>query len=183
MRLRIELNKKSIENAKKTLEVMKKQLQGEMLEEFYNKCFDYFVEQCNMYLSIKNIGENVKSDINNSWHYERTEKGARFYNDSEKAVYVEFGVGIVGKENKHSNADEVGYNYSVGTKIKDDGTWIFNVSNDDDIDIQEDYIINRTTNTVKTKGSPAIMYAFQALEDLRIEYPKIWENIKVKYWG
>lgn len=184
MILKINLNdKKSINEAKNKFVKIKTQL-VEMMDEFYRNCYDYFVEHCKTYLDISTIGENVKNDINNSWHYERTKNGARFYNDSEKAVYVEFGVGIVGLENKHTLADSSGYNYNIGAKINEiDGSWIFNVSNDDDIDIQEDYIVNRTTNTVKTQGSPSVMYAYNALQDLSMQVSTIWENIKIKYWS
>lgn len=183
MRIKIELNKKSIANAINRLNNLKSQIDNEMLPEFFSECYRFFIDRCSDYLGVSSVGENVKDDINSSWHYEPTKNGAKIYNDSIKAVFVEFGVGMIGQENKHNNADSQGYKYNIGAKINDDGYWIFNATDDEEIDIQREFIENRTAHTVKTKGSPAIMYAYNALEDLRIQCPIIWENIKIKYWG
>ena len=123
------------------------------------------------------------SEIADGWEYERTKNGARFINNTEKAVFVEFGVGSVGQDTPHENANKLGnsYKYNIGSKIKEDGTWIFNVSDDSDIDVEN--IINRTEHTVKTKGSRAVMYAFNSLMDLQLELPKIWQELKLKYLG
>ena len=185
MKIKVGLNKQSVKNAINALKTAKKQLQVEMLDEFYFECYLFFVEHCRQWLDTSTIGEEVKNEINIGWKYQRTKSGAKFVNNAEKAVYVEFGVGMVGKDNYHTNAKNLGndYKYNIGTKILPDGSWIFSVSDDNEIDIQQGFILNRTENTVRTKGSPAVMYAFNALEDLRLEYPKIWEQIKIKYWG
>ena len=75
------------------------------------------------------------------------------------------------------------YKYGIGDKIMADGSWIFPKKNMDELDILDRFIIKETENTIKTKGSSAIMYAFNALEDLRLKMPQIWEQIKIKYWG
>lgn len=185
MKLKIALNKKSIKNALNALETAKKQLQGEMLNEFYFECFRYFESRAKDYLLSTSIGEQVANEIAFGWKYEKTKNGAIFRNDHEKAVYVEFGVGIVGQENKHTNAQKLGndYKYNIGSKILPDGSWIFSKTSLDDLDILDRFIINETEHTIRTKGSSAIMYAFNALEDLRLEMPNIWQRIKVKYWG
>lgn len=162
-----------------------KNLQTKLLDEFYRKCYLRFVEYCTTYLYASTIGEDVKDEIANGWQYERLKTKAKFVNKTEKAVYVEFGVGIVGKDLPHKNAKKLGndYKYNIGTKIKEDGSWIFNVSDDNDIDIQQDFIDNRTEHTVMTKGSPAVMYAYNALVYLTNDVPKIWQEVERKYWG
>ena len=175
-------DKKTLQEAKKKLQNIKKQI-PQMIDEFYYSCYLKFVEYCRNYLFASTIGENIKSEIALGWEYQRTNSGATFINKTEKAVFVEFGVGVVGLDNYHSNAKKENYNYNIGSKINADGSWIFNVTDKSDIDIESGFILNETEHTVRTKGSPAVMYAFNALEDLRFEYPKIWENIKIKYWG
>lgn len=187
MKIKIGLNRKSIRNALNTLKTAKKQLQGEMLNEFYTSCYNYFVERANYYLSISDIGETVKQNIKSSWHFEMTESGAKFVNDNDKAVYVEFGVGIVGGGKKHPNSTKTNYEYNVPSNAKQpDGSWYFLTTRDnldlpsDKADILYDY---GDLISVKTYGAKGVWYAFNALEDLRLQVPTIWESIKIKYWG
>ena len=185
MKIKVGLNKQSVKNAINALKTAKKQLQGEMLNEFYKECYNYFVGQCSVYLNQSTIGESVKAEIDSGWNYERTENGARFVNNAEKAVFVEFGVGSVGQDKPHKNAKNLGndYKYNIGAYILPDNSWIFSVSDDSHIDIEQDSVLNRTEHTVRTKGSPSIMYAYQALMDLKDRYKRIWKEIKIKYWG
>lgn len=195
MKIKVGLNKQSVKNAINALKTAKKQLQGEMLDEFYFECYTYFVGQCRWWLNMNNVGSEVADEINRSWNYQRTSNGAKFVNDSEKAVYVEFGVGIVGKENQHTNANNLGNNYQYNMpseskyagKYHDENTWRFYANDKSEVDLVDGFYEEWHTKNgdikVITKGSPAVMYAFNALEDLRLEYPKIWERIKIKYWG
>lgn len=188
MKLKVELNKQSIKNAINALKTAKKQLQGEMLNEFYKECYNYFVSRANYHLLSSGIGDLVIAEIQSSWHYEKTLNGAKFTNDAEKAVYVEFGVGSVGGESEHPNASETGYQYNVPSQSKlYDGSWVFK-SYEDELDIPQKAITasNYTADgklRILTSGTKGVWYAFNALEDLRLEYPKIWERIKIKYWG
>lgn len=200
MKLKVRLNKQSVKNAINALKTAKKQLQGEMLDEFYKECYNYFVSRANYYLLSSGIGDLVIAEIQSSWQYVPTMnldiignnrsvyKTVRFVNTAEKAVYVEFGVGIVGGENEHPNADNTGYQYNVPSQNKlADGSWVFK-SYEDELDIPQKAIRSRDFTAdgklrILTSGTKGCFYAFNALEDLRIEYPKIWERIKIKYWG
>ena len=188
MKLKVGLNKQSVKNAINALKNAKKQLQGEMLDEFYKECYNYFVSRANYYLLSSDVGDLVISEIQSSWHYEKTISGAKFTNDAEKAVYVEFGVGIVGGENKHPNSSIAGYQYNKPSQSKlADGSWIFK-SYEDELDIPQSAIISKKTMAdgklkILTSGTKGCFYAFNALEDLRLEYKNIWEKIKIKYWG
>ena len=186
------LSAKSVENAKKQLEKAKKQLETEMLYDFLNTCCTFIVEQSKNYIMNSTIGDSVKMNIISGWQppvirQEGKKVIARITNTDSQAVYVEFGVGIVGKENPHERVSNgnVNYEYNMPSRYKKkDNSWIFSVSGDSDIDIQAEYIDNRTTNTVRTKGSPAVMYAFNACVDLEAsQFRAIWETIKKRYWG
>lgn len=189
MKIQVSLNRKSIKNAIKQLNKAKKQLQGEMLNEFYKKCFNYFVSQANFYLISSGIGDLVIAEIQSSWNYERTLNGAKFTNDAEKAVYVEFGVGIVGEGNKHPNAEQTDYQYNVPSKSKFpiDDAWRFKAY-EDELDIPQKAIISHDYTSdgrmrILTMGTEGVWYAHKALMDLRTQYRRFWEDIKIKYWG
>lgn len=186
------LSAKSVENAIKQLEKAKKQLETEMLYDFLNTCCSFIVDQSKNYIMNSTIGDSVKMNIISGWQapvirQEGNKVIARITNTDSQAVYVEFGVGIVGKQNAHErvSSGKVDYEYNMPSKYKKkDNSWIFSVGSDNDIDIQAEYIDNRTTNTVRTKGSPAVMYAFNACVDLEAsQFNAIWETIKKRYWG
>ena len=188
MKLKVGLNKQSVKNTINALKTAKKQLQGEMLNEFYKECYNYFVERANYHLLSSGIGDLVIAEIQTSWHFEKTISGAKFTNDAEKAVYVEFGVGIVGGENEHPNADNTGYQYNVPSQSKlADGSWVFK-SYEDELDIPQKAITARDFTAdgklrILTSGTKGCFYAFNALEDLLLKHKNIWERIKIKYWG
>lgn len=185
MKISFNLTPSSIRGALQTIRNVKQQLVKDMQEDFFQKCFQFFVERANMYVDLVDIGSNVKQAIKDGWRYEKTLLGVSFVNTHEQATFVEFGVGDKGGEKPHPSSSlySNNYQYGVGEKIFPDGSWIFNPHSDADIDIDEKSILVRTEHTVRTKGSPAVMYAYQALDDLRNAMPKIWEDIKIKYWG
>ena len=102
---------------------------------------------------------------------------------------VEFGVGVVGQSSPHKNIGEVDYEYNKPSRYKNkDNSWIFAVDNDSEIDIQSKFIDNRTEHTVRTKGSPAVMYLYNALVDARMdlknpngELAQKWKALEKKY--
>ncbi len=191
MKIEMRLSEKSIKEAITALKRADRQL-NKMAKDLLLTCCTWIYDRANQYVMASDIGENVKINIIRGWQApELTVKNgvllATLRNTDEQAVYVEFGVGIVGAEpeNMHPKANEEHYQYNVGGKINPiTNQWIFNVSSDEDIDIQAEFIDKRTTNTVKTKGSPAVMYAYNAVVDLReFALKQIWQEIKVRYWG
>ena len=194
MKIKVELNKHSINKAIETLKKAQSQLKGDMLDEFYRECYNFFVVRANNYLSSSDIGNLVISDIESSWRFEKTNNGAKFTNNAEKAVYVEFGVGAIGSENPHPNANETSYQYDVNSKSKTwDRSWYF-YTNSNELDIPlssltdirgfDDHRGKRGKRlVVGTRGTKGCFYAFNALDDLRLEIPKIWKKIEKKYWG
>lgn len=191
MRIKIELNQKSINDAIKQLEKAKKQFSGVMLDEFYKECYKFFVEMANFYLVGSGIGDLVIAEIQSSWNYvpiTTPYKGVRFVNTADKAVFVEFGVGVVGESNKHPNAVATAYEYNKPSNKKIiDGSWVFK-SYEEELDIPKEAIISHNYDVegkmrILTRGTKGCFYAFNALEDLRREIPSIWKKIKIKYWS
>ena len=192
MRIRVSLNKNSIDNAQRQLKKAKEQIK-KMLDEFYYECYEFFVARANEKLSLSEIGSLVKEDIQTSWEFVKTANGAKFVNSSDKSVYVEFGVGIVGEANPHPNAEETSYEYDKDSPYKTwDRSWYF-YTNSNELDLPlsaltdirgyDDHRGNKGKRLiVGTQGTKGVWYAFNALEDLRAELPKIWLKVKQKYW-
>lgn len=190
MKVKFGFDSKSIENAIN---------QVTQYRENYYKAVKDFLEE--IYLKIKtianrrvemsDIGDSVKNEIITGWHKDISVETGRLkiFNKAEHAAFVEFGVGVVGGESAHTNADSAGWQYNVGSQINPiDDTWIFSVSSEADIDIQQAYIVQRTEKdgggmTVKTKGQPALMFAYNALQDLKMgnTLKELWETQKERY--
>lgn len=197
MKITVELNLQSIKNAINALTTAKNQLQGEMLKELIRRSVEQIKSLANERIAMTDIGSKVKQDIMNGWepieYLGQTSKwlGARLSNSAEKAVYVEFGVGIRGQQKPHSNAGIAGYQYNMpsGSKLPD-GTWLFTTEYDE-LDLPKSaiedthYNYSKGTLVIETKGTPATMYLYNAIVDFRDRQlaRKIWANIKQEYWG
>lgn len=185
MKINVSLNQKSIKDAISALRYVKKTIPI-LLDDFLEEVAKWLIARANEHLEVADIGENVKLEIKNSWKYERTATGMLITNNADQAAFVEFGVGLVGQQHQHFNASQnPDYNYNTGSKIREDGTWIFNPESDDDIDIQAKYILRRGETTVTTRGQPAVMYAYDAIVDIKSgdTLKRIWEKNKKRYFG
>ena len=195
MKINIELNQKSIEQAKRQLLYIKKILPT-MQKEFLEDVAMWLIERANMHLNNSDIGENVKIDIRNGWVYNFTPTGLQITNSTEKAVFVEFGVGVVGQGNAHPQASAEGYEYNQDSPAKDnDGSWHF-FANEADLDLPKsaiDYGLNgkgsQNRMAIYTSGAKGVWYAYNAIVDARTELTKanggeigaLWEKTKRKY--
>lgn len=190
MKLTVGLNTKSIKNAVKALEAAKKQLNGQILEELLKGCAEWFIRRANDYVMRSDIGFNVKSGITAEWETKTEENGKKVVitNSHDKAVYVEFGVGLVGERNPHESAEESGYEYNVFSLAKDnEDAWQFTTS-EDELDLPQDAILSKYEDgskiLVRTIGATGVRYAYNALIDLHDYGAKeVWQQIKAKYWG
>lgn len=198
----VRLNEKSINEAKATLKQMKKELK-EMTTQFLEECCKWIIKKANDYIDSSDIGSLVKEDIKSSWHYEIKSPNATIKNTSEKAVYVEFGVGVVGEAHPHPNAriqplGEYEYNKESPSKSVD-GSWTF-FTNSEELDLPTSSLLAHNWYEgkrgvmgqagkrllVTTKGAKGVMYAYNALMDIQNGHlKKIWEELKSKskYWG
>lgn len=188
MRINLSFDKKSIKNAIAELEKARKKLYNKMPSIFVQKCLEWVQNRANYYLSTIPMDTEVTSGIQSAWMIRKINKYAsRLVNNNDKAVFVEFGVGRVGERNSHplANTNEgQNYQYDIKTKSKkEDGSWTFN-SMHKTIDLNEGYYIvfgssKKNAPIVKTKGSPANLYLYNAGMDLVSTgaYKKIWEQV------
>lgn len=190
MIINIDLNKTSVKEAIKVLKQQKKILIERALHEYMQKSVRWIKNRANELVSMSNIGENVKQSIKNSWFIENVSKSqVVLYNISEKAVFVEFGVGIIGQTSKHPNADKTGYEYDVTSEYKfGQGFWKFNVEDSSWLDIPQDAIIyeefTEAGQSIITQGTQGLWYLFNAVEDFKLTKEKpLWQEIKEKYWS
>ena len=116
-KITIELNTKSIKEARKYLLNLKKQI-PKMQQEFLMAVAHWVTDRANDYISLSDIGSLVKDEIKGGWEYEPTANGVKIVNRTQKAVFVEFGVGVVGQSEAHPNASTEGYEYNVDSGSK-----------------------------------------------------------------
>ena len=188
MNIPIKLNQKSIEEAKrKLLEIREKFQNGEIMEDFLNECSEYLLQRAKFHLEHSGIGANVINEINSCWKVTKQNNRVILTNDAPKAVFVEFGVGIVGKQDSHPNSAEEGYKYNIPTIHKFlDGSWEFLIDDLDDLDLplrNVELQDNGLENRISTKGAKGVWYAYNALQDLEIEAPNIWKRVKERHIG
>ena len=188
MNIQIELSRSSIELAKrKLLEIKEKFQNGEIMKDFLDECSKYLLERAKFHLEHSGIGANVINEINSCWKVTKQENRIIFTNDAPKAVFVEFGVGIVGEQDSHPNSMEEGYEYNVPTIHKYlDGSWEFLIDDLDDLDLPLDNIElqdNVNENHIVTQGAKGVWFAYNALQDLDQEKVNIWKRIKERHIG
>lgn len=191
MKINVDLNSNSIQNAINALRTAQKQLDREMPNDFLKTACEWIRERANANLESSTIGSGVKADIQSSWVIGAPSNGTiTMTNTADKAVYVEFGVGVVGAQNKHDNADETGYEYNVPSESKSaNGRWVFASEDKTLIDLPIDSYKTKESKDkdfawIITKGTKGAMYAYNAIVDFRDYGAKeVWQKIKVKYWG
>ena len=195
MTIKIQLNQKSIQEAKNKLLQVKKALPLAM-NDFLENVAIWLIDRANFHLNNSDIGENVKIEIRNGWVYNFTASGIKITNSTDKAVFVEFGVGIVGQSQEHPQASSEGYEYNVSSPAKQsDGSWHF-FANEADLDIPKSAVnwgLNGQGDTnrmsIYTKGTKGVWYAYNAIQDAKMELTRpnggeigtLWDKAKRKY--
>ena len=202
MKIEIALNKQSIKNAIKQLNAIKKTVPT-MQQEFLMEVAHWLTDRANDYITNSDLGSLVKDQIRGSWSYEPTANGVKIINRAEKAVYVEFGVGIVGQSQAHPNASAEGYEYNMDSPSKSiDGSWTF-FANSEELDLPKDALLAHNWYEGKrgkggekgkrllimTRGAKGVWYAYNAIVDAQMELAKanggeigkMWEDIKARY--
>jgi hypothetical protein len=197
-KIAIELNTKSINEARKYLLNLKKQI-PKMQQEFIEQLALWITDKADFYIDNSDIGSLVKSQIKGSWKYEKFTNGIKVVNKSDKSVYVEFGVGIVGQSDPHPNASAEGYEYNMESPYKSaDGSWSFWLNSDErdlpmsaftDFGTYDDHRKGGKRMVVTTFGAKGVWYAYNAIVDAKMELSKanggeigkMWEDIKARY--
>lgn len=188
--INISLDAKSFEGAIKQVNSIYKKMVTKVPSVFIDKSLEWVKNRANRYLSEIEMDGEIISDIQGSWDIEKVSKNVkRLVNTSRKAVFVEFGVGRIGKENPHPQSYEENYEYDKPTRYKhSDGRWVFDARHKQyAIDLNEGYFgIYQRENSGKivaiTKGSPANLYLYNAMMDFISEgaYKMLWGETLVE---
>ena len=198
-KITVQLNKKSINEARKYLLNLKKQI-PKMQQELLVAVAHWVTEKANKYIDLSDIGSLVKEQIKGGWEYQQTSNGIKIINSTEKAVFVEFGVGVVGQSQSHPNASAEGYQYNLESPYKSaDGTWYF-WTNSNELDLPlsamedirgyDDHRGDKGKSIIfGTRGAKGVWYAYNAIVDAQTELAKsgggeigkMWEDIKARY--
>lgn len=180
----IPLSASGVAKVKKELKDIKKMLTDQIIPTFLERSADWIQNRANQILSQSDIGKSVIQWISNSWHIKVVSKSRIIlYNTSWKAVWVEFGVGIVGQSNKHPNADESGYEYNVDTGKKfGQGYWEFTIDKESELDIPQGAIIYEDEVedgiSIVTQGTKGVWYLYNAVQDFKMsEQKRLWKEV------
>ena len=202
MKIKVELKPKSIQEAIKKLQKAKYQsTKGNVIKEYLEYICEWIINKANWYLDNADLGELVKLQIRNAWQYDISGNGAKIRNNATMikrvggqteivptAVLVEFGVGIVGQQNKHPNSILAGYEYDLESSAKfENGAWGF-YTNEEDLDLPQSALVSKITFDtdhkrgrkgeggyrlyVSTRGTEGVMYLYNAIVDARNELEK-----------
>lgn len=189
-RINISFDSKSIENAIKQLETIKKKMQGEIPRKFLERCVYKIQDYANQNLdnASSSFDPAIINGIKSSWTPPIFvgDNLVRLENINDKAVFLEFGVGIIGEQNSHDNASATNYQYNVdsGKKTKN-GYWRFRVDDGRAIDLDINHYKrydsgkDKSQQWVVTQGSPSLSYLFNAIMRMKEEnqYKTIWNKV------
>lgn len=118
---------KVIKNLKKVRTALDIQIDNLFIQKSLIWIRDRAIEILNSRLSFTPnwFGTDVTST--STWQIKQiTNKHFILENTYENSASIEFGIGVVGEQNKHSEANNVGYEYNVPSEYKDiDGSWNF----------------------------------------------------------
>lgn len=180
--ININFDKKSIQSAIKQVKEIQTKMQKEVPNVFVNKCLVWVKNKANEYLSSLPMESLITSDIMARWEITITNGIGRLVNTSDKAVYVEFGVGKVAQGNPHPNASLEGYEYNIQNGKKDyKNRWRFMVDENEGIDLLMDYYEEEPRKDkllITTSGSPANLYLYNSAMDLisTSVYKTLWQE-------
>ena len=174
-----------------------------MMRDFLEDVAVWVINRANFHINKSDVGELVKLEIRNGWEYNFTNEGVLIRNSTDKAVFVEFGVGVVGQAKAHPNASAQSYEYNVDSgKKSTDGSWTF-FTNEQELDLPQSALEEKYTYKnprgkkgeggnrllVRTHGTQGVWYAYNAIVDAKVELSKanggeigaLWEKVKSRY--
>ena len=172
-------NKKSIDDAVFKLNVLRK-FYSQIQYEFMQFVCEWIINRANFYIDFLDIGSLVRTDIKNSWDYEISPTfSAQITNTAEKAVFVEFGVGVVGQMQPHPMANREGYQYNMPSIYKyagkhhDENTWRFVKQSESEVDLPQGTYETweKASGALKiiTTGTEGAMFAYNAVVDAKMD--------------
>lgn len=180
--ININFDVKSIKEAIKQVKEVQKKMQTEVPRTFITRCLDWVMNKANDYLNSFYMSSDIITDIQSKWEKSVIGNVGTLINTSNKAVYVEFGVGLVGQGNPHPNSSVSGYEYNVASGKKDiSSKWRFKLDEEQGVDLNVGYYTARNSGDGKlitTQGSPSNLYLYNAMMDLISSgaYKTLWQE-------
>lgn len=181
------LDLRTVDKAIKQIEQYQKRIQTELIPEFLKRCAETVRDMANNIISGLPYESEIISGLQNSWKTETTDDGkvVTLINEYDKAVYIEFGTGIVGSNDAHEMASESGYKYDVKNHGQKGWRFTRHVDDGEPLDLPNgSYTIKTLGHTgmwfdIRTQGAPATMFLYNAamnfLEDK--VYERIWQRM------
>lgn len=214
MRINIDLSKKSIENAIKQIKAAQKKVQKDLPRVFLGKCAEWIKAEANNNLSRIPMDGQVINLIQSRWEISpvvgnmiKISNTAKYQDGRNIAVFVEFGVGVVGQSSpkepdfQREAIAKSGYQYNLPSDYKrssrnpnskyhnNEDAWRFYISPDKGVDLHTGYYEEYETSSGNTKivtaGSPANMFLFKAWKTFETSgaYKTLWEQAKAEVIG
>lgn len=180
--ININFDVKSIKNAIKEVKEIQSKMQKEVPQSYLKKCLEWVRLKADDYLHTLYIEPEIIDYIASSWEISINGNIGTLVNTSNKAVYLEFGVGKEAQQNPHPNSSMEGYEYNIDSGKKDyKGRWRFTLSDYQPIDLIGGYYdesIRGNKSLITTQGSPANLYLYNAMMDLISSgaYKTLWQE-------
>lgn len=180
------LNLKTVDEAIKQIEAYQKRV-ANLIPDFLKACAEAVRDKANSYIENFGYDSETVSAIQNGWQPIKKGNPVVLENAYDKAVYIEFGTGIVGSNESHEQASESGYEYDINAH--GERGWSFVVSSDemaDGVDLPEKYYSKSKTDhtgmwfAIRTKGAPATMFLYQsAMDFFEVDkgHERIWKEL------
>jgi len=170
-KIKFELSSKSINAAIKQLKQIQKQIRTSIQDEFIRLSLVWIRDNAIERLNSEPFDGIIKSKIIDSFSIETLFGIGKLINTSDKAVYIEFGVGAIG-DGSHPNANEAGYEYNLASDNKNsDGSWTFTRRITAGIDIKEENRLNSVQEgggevlRITTRGQSGSLFMYNAAMD------------------
>ncbi|MCM1440075.1 MAG: hypothetical protein NC131_12865 [Roseburia sp.] len=179
------LDLRTVDKAIRRIEQYQKRIE-ELIPEFLKRCAEVVRDKANDFIDGLGYDEATKTALKGGWKPIKKDNPTVLENAYDKAVYIEFGTGIVGSGQSHEMASESGYKYDMNAH--GEKGWRFNITSDewaDGIDLPDAYYSKSNLGhtgmwfTIRTKGAPATMFLYQAASDFMDYklYKRIWNEL------
>lgn len=179
------LDLRTVDKAIKQIEEYHKRVQ-KLIPEFLKRCAEAVRDLANRRLEGIGYDSELVSQIKNSWSIKDDDGIVTLVNLHDKAVYIEFGTGIMGETNSHEQASEAGYRYDVKNHGIKGWNFVYDPTVGLDVLGLEEENFTRLTKgkkagmvIVHTIGTPASMFLYQAASDF-VDYKlykRIWNEL------
>lgn len=184
-RININFDTKSIKEAIKEFQTIQKKMKSDIPEIFLNKCLDQIILLAENNLNATSLDRGIIANITGGWQRQVKGNSATLINNSDKAVFIEFGVGVVGQRSPHPKASEENYEYNKESASKMyGGAWRFKNDSWLGSDIMNEYVISYDMalggdEYITTEGQPAQLYLYNALMDMQSQghFKRIWNEV------